>query len=266
VLAGDLQGFFRSLNGGWLDPETTVDTFKSGGPDVEVTGIAVSWMSTSAALERALGLGCNVFVTHEPTYYNHLDACDSPIFELDGVREKRDFIEASGMSIIRCHDLWDQVPGVGIPDAWGEALGLGRVVGGEGYYRVYGVSGRSAGEVASQVAARSVQYGQEAVQLIGDPDTSVTRVAIGTGAITPLFTYVTKYQIDLAICTDDGFTYWQHGAYAADAGLPVIVVNHATSEEPGMIRLAETIQRRFPTVPVHYIPHGCMYTLVSGDA
>jgi len=139
-------------------------------------------MSTGEALARARALGCNVFVTHEPTYYNHRDDPDSRIFELAGAREE------TGLTIIRCHDLWDQVPEVGIPDAWGQALGLGHAIAGEGYYRVYDVTGRTAGDVARQVAAKSAAFGQEAVQLIGDPDKPVTRVAIGTGAITPLFT------------------------------------------------------------------------------
>jgi putative NIF3 family GTP cyclohydrolase 1 type 2 len=94
----------------------------------------------------------------------------------------------------------------------------------------------------------------------------VSRVAIGTGAITPLFSYIDLYEaahgLDLAICTDDGFTYWQHGAYALDAGLPVIVVNHATSEEPGMMRLAEHLADQFPGVRVHFIPQGCLYALI----
>lgn len=262
MLARDLQAFFRSLDGGWMDLEQTVDTYKSGGPEVEITGIAVSWMSTRAALARAVELGCNVFVTHEPTYYNHYDDPDSSIFELPGARSKRAFVEESGLTILRCHDLWDQVPEVGIPDAWGQALGLGPAIAGEGYYRVYDVAGRTAGDVARQVAVKSAAFGQQGVQFIGDPDQPVSRVAIGTGAITPLFTYVAEFDVDLAICTDDGFTYWQHGAYAMDAGLPVIIVNHATSEEPGMMRLANTIQNQFPFVPVHFIPRGCVYRML----
>jgi len=49
-----------------------------------------------------------------------------------------------------------------------------------------------------------------------------------------------------------------------DAGLPVIIVNHATSEEPGMMRLAKTIRAQFPFVAVHFIPRGCVYRLVVG--
>lgn len=265
MLAQNLQDYFRSLNGGWMDLEKTVDTFKSGDPSAEVRGIAVSWMSTTWALKQALELGCNVFVTHEPTYYNHHDAPDSPIFTLPGVQEKRQFIEESKLTIIRCHDLWDQVPVIGIPDSWGAALRLGDAIDGTGYYRVYDVNGRTAGDVAQQVAARTRAFGQEAVQLIGDSDKPVTRVAIGTGAITPFFKFVTDYAIDLAICTDDGFTYWQHGAYAVDLGVPVIVVNHATSEEAGMINLTHHLRECFPGVPVHHIPQGCVYRLVKAE-
>ncbi len=44
----ELQSYLRSLNGGWMDLENTVDTFKSGPPGSEVRGIAVSWMSYTA--------------------------------------------------------------------------------------------------------------------------------------------------------------------------------------------------------------------------
>jgi putative NIF3 family GTP cyclohydrolase 1 type 2 len=267
--AKELQAHLRSLNGGWMDPEHTVDTFKSGDPEAEVTGIAVAWMSTRRALEQARALGCNVFVTHEPTYYTHQDDPTHPFSQLPAAREKRAFIEQNGLVVLRCHDLWDQVPGMGIPDTWGSALGLGTPLGGTGYYRVYDVSGRTAGDVARQVALRTSFIGQEAVQLIGDPDTPVSRVAIGTGAITPLFGYIADfgeaYGLDLAICTDDGITYWREGAYALDAGLPVIVVNHATSEEAGMGALADHLQAQFPQVSVHFIREGCMYHLIGPD-
>ena len=265
--AKDVQAYLRTLNGGWVDLEKTVDTFKSGDPEAEVRGIAVSWMSTTAALRTALSADCNLFITHEPTYCDHYDDHNGWTFSFEGTRAKRAFIEESGLTIIRCHDLWDQVPTIGIPDAWGEALALGQAVGGEGYYRVYDVSGRSAGDVARQVAARTRPYGQESVQLIGDPEAQVHRVAIGTGAITPLFGYIgdfgEAYGLDLAICADDGFTYWREGAYALDAGLPVIIVNHATAEEPGMMRLAEHLRARFSDVPVHFVARGCLYRQVG---
>jgi putative NIF3 family GTP cyclohydrolase 1 type 2 len=260
--ARDLLAYLRQLNGGWMNLANTVDTFKSGDPSIEVRGIAVGWMSYTWALQRALELGCNVFVTHEPTYYDHLDN-NEKMLALPAVQAKRRFIDQSGLVILRCHDLWDQYPAIGIPDSWGDWLGLGKPIAGEGYFRVYDVRGRTARDVARQVAARVAPLGQSAVELAGPPDQPVTRVCVGTGAITPFLKMLSHYGVDLAICTDDGFTYWRDAAYAIDMGVPVIVVNHAVSEEAGLMNLARRLSEQFPAIPVHHIPQRCMYQLVG---
>ncbi len=261
--AQKLREYLQSMDGGWVNWENTVDTFKSGDPETEITAIAVGWMSYTWALKRALELGCNLFVTHEPTYYNHRDN-DEDIFRYECVRAKRQFIEENGLIILRCHDLWDQVRDIGIPDSWAEQLGFSNPIAGEGYYRVYDVSGQTAQSIAQQVARRTKSLGQGAVQLIGPADAPVSRVAIGTGAITPFTRFLDTYQVDLAICTDDGFTYWRDGALSIDMGIPVIVVNHPVSEVHGMKLLAEHLAQKFPDVPVHFIPQSCMFQLVQG--
>ncbi len=64
--------------------EETVDTFKSGNPSDQVTGIACTFMATVDVLKKAAENGCNLIITHEPTYYNHLDSRDKlandPVF------------------------------------------------------------------------------------------------------------------------------------------------------------------------------------------
>ncbi len=260
--AYELQSYLKTLNGGWVNYEKTVDTFKSGNPDVVVRGIAVGWMSYTWALRQAVELGCNVFVTHEPTYYDHFDNAPQ-IFDLPGVSDKRRFIEENELVILRCHDLWDQIPAIGIADSWGEWLGLGKAIDGEGYFRVYDVSGKTALQVAQEVVLRTTLFGQEAVALVGPPEREVTRVSIGTGAITPFLECIALYKVDLAICTDDGTHYWRDGGYAIDMGIPLIVVNHAVSEEAGVLNLAKHLQVHFPNIPVHHIPQGCMFKLIS---
>ena len=47
------------------------------------------------------------------------------IFRFPGVRAKRQFIEDNDLVIIRCHDLWDQMPDIGIPGFVGDIIGLG---------------------------------------------------------------------------------------------------------------------------------------------
>src|SRR5882757_5655873 len=51
----------------------TVDTFKAGNPDTPITGIAVTMMATMDVLQRASAKGLNFVITHEPTFYAHLD-------------------------------------------------------------------------------------------------------------------------------------------------------------------------------------------------
>jgi putative NIF3 family GTP cyclohydrolase 1 type 2 len=263
ISTGDVQNYLESLNGGWVDRSRTVDNYKSGGPEVTVTGIAVGWMSYRAALERAVELGANLFITHEPTYYNHRDN-DETIFRLEAAREKREFIQRHGLTVIRCHDLWDQYPKLGIPFAWGRFLELGEPLDGEGYYWVYDGEGREAGDLACQIAERTATLGQPGVQFMGREDRRINRLALGTGAITDLFSFMEKHAADMAVCTDDGFTYWRDGAYAIDSGYPVAVVNHPVAEEFGMKLLAGRLKEVFPRTPVHHLPQKCMYKLIRG--
>jgi putative NIF3 family GTP cyclohydrolase 1 type 2 len=262
IKAGDIQAHLRSLNKGWIDLDQTVDTFKSGGPDVEVTGIAVGWMSYSWALKKALDMGMNMFITHEPTYFDHRDNNPS-MFEIKAVADKRRFIEDSGIVILRCHDLWDRYPDIGITDGWAKLLGFSDPVYRDAYFRVYDVSGRTAGDVARQVAWKVFPIGQEAVQLIGGESTRVNRVAIGYGAGTPFRRFITEFKADLAVCSDDGFSFWRDGGLAIDLGIPVIIVNHPVTEENGIKLLAEHLKEHFPQIPVAHIPQKCMYALIS---
>jgi putative NIF3 family GTP cyclohydrolase 1 type 2 len=262
LTAAQVQSFLKSLDGGWVDWERTVDTFKSGSPETQVKGIAVAWMPYIHALNKALELGCNLFVTHEPTYFNHRDN-DPDIFRFPAVEAKRKFIEDNELTIIRCHDVWDQYPGIGIPSGWGKLLDLGNPIDGSGYYFVFDGKGRTAKAIARQIAAKTAGMGQPGVQFIGPKDATVNRIALGTGAITPMFHFIEELKADMAICVDDDFVYWRDGAFAIDCGFPVAVVNHPVSEEYSMKLLAEVIQDRFPKVPVHHIPEHCMYELIN---
>jgi len=55
----------------------TVDTFKAGDPDTSVTGIAVAMMATFEVLKRAAAIDANLIITHEPTFYGHLDKTEA---------------------------------------------------------------------------------------------------------------------------------------------------------------------------------------------
>ena len=103
--------------------------------------------------------------------------------------------------------------------------------------------------------------GQEAVHIIGDPEAKVSRVALGTGAITN-YRRIHALGDDVLVLTDDGTRLWESAQWSRDDGASVIVVNHATSEEPGMISLAVYLRGVFPGVRVEHIPGGCLYETV----
>src|SRR5206468_3461883 len=109
----------------------TVDTFKAGNPETLVTGIAVTMMATLDVLQRAAAKGENLVITHEPTFYNHLDRPEG-MDESDAVwKEKRDFIEKNGMVVWRFHDHWHLRKPDGILAGMVQALGWERFPSGE---------------------------------------------------------------------------------------------------------------------------------------
>ena len=81
----------------------TVDTFKAGNPDAQVTGIATTGMATFSVLKRAAKAGRNLVITHEPTFYNHQD--QTAAFEQDATYQaKQRFIREQNLVVWRFHD------------------------------------------------------------------------------------------------------------------------------------------------------------------
>ena len=97
-----------------------------------------------AGLRHAFAQGCNVVVAHEPTYFARLEcggfeaefAHVPPLAKkaiVTTAQTKRQWIEEHGMVVIRCHDVWDAMPG-GIVDSLALALGFGP----ESYFKSVG--------------------------------------------------------------------------------------------------------------------------------
>jgi putative NIF3 family GTP cyclohydrolase 1 type 2 len=262
MIARDIDDHMRRT-GTWVNFTSTCDTFKCGDPETPVQAIAVSWMSTQAALEEAHRRGCNLFITHEPTFYSHMD--DDPAFDHDEcTRTKRAFLDRTGMVVYRCHDVWDRMPEHGILDQWGKTLGLDATPATEEkFMRVVPIPPTRLGDLARRMGERTRAFGQEAVLLVGDADRQVSRVGIGTGAITSARDYH-RMGADVGIVTE--LTWWRDARWARDTGLPLLVMDHTVSEEPGMIALADYLREVFPGVRVEYIPTNCPYQVIAaGD-
>ncbi len=262
LLAKDVAALFER-QGTWVDWTHSVDAFKAGAPDAPVTGIAVGWQSLQAALEEAYDLGCNLFITHEPTFYDHWD-CSPEALDTPAAQAKRAWLERTGMVVYRCHDVWDRYPGIGIVDAWADYLGFGPALAADDYHRVLAVPCVTAWELVMMVLERVRPLGEQAVLFSGRKDRMVSRVGIGTGAITDVRAML-ALGADAILATDDGTSQWRDGAYCADASVPLLVVNHAVAEIPGMRAMARYLQAQFPDTPVYDVGRTCTFELMATE-
>src|SRR4051812_44038008 len=86
----------------WRDSSTR-DTFKLGGPDTEVRGIATAMFCDFDVVKHAAEAGCNMIIPHEDTYWNDRD--DTSIVSSDPLyKVKVDFMKEHNIVIFRIHD------------------------------------------------------------------------------------------------------------------------------------------------------------------
>jgi len=275
MTARELNFGLRSLH---TVPEPSVDRVIVGDADSIVRGIAVVWMPTWAALREAHAAGCNVVVAHEPTFYSHFDLrafennrgqlSSAALKTLSVTRdEKRRWIEEAKMVVIRCHDVLDLMPG-GVADALTKTLGLDpkNFLVNEPYYRVVRVDpAQRAGKLAQQLANALHVLGQPGVAFHGDAERLVQRLGIGTGYACDPFHFV-ELEAEMCVTIDDRIKTWTESAWADDAGFPMVVIHHGTSEEPGVRRLHELIAEKFPELKVQLIRQGFRTRwIVPGD-
>jgi len=252
--ANEVYDHFRQV-GRWVDWDNTVDLFLHGAPQLEVNGIATTWIPTNSVIRQAGAKGLNLIISHEPAFFSAGPPRGHAGTESGDrlMAEKRLLLDKTGMAIVRCHDVWDRMPDCGIPDAWADYLGFEtepRPV--ESYYKICLTGGMTLQQVAEKVLGKVRQLGQDWLLVLGDRDRTINRMAVGTGAITRL-PLMYELGIDLALLTDDGMTTWDAGYFCADQGLPLLIANHATAEKPGMMAMAEYLRSIYPDLPVEYV-------------
>jgi putative NIF3 family GTP cyclohydrolase 1 type 2 len=263
VKVSDLRDYLWSLHPN-LSRETTVDQIIHG-PDQEIAKVAVCWMPFSETIVEAHRRGANVIVAHEPTFYDHREI-DNKTGEnyKEAARTKKQLLDETGITILRCHDVWDAVPGKGVPDCWGAFLGLSDLVASTTYLRVYQIPPTQAHQLVKNFALKTKAKGQSTWGFYGDPDRVITKVGTGTGCCSnphELF----ALGAELAVSVDDIVRAWIDGEWAIDTGHPVAVVNHGVAESIAMDSLADELRSVLPGVEVTVIDQGCSYLEIKAD-
>jgi putative NIF3 family GTP cyclohydrolase 1 type 2 len=238
-----------------LDPNT-VDTFKAGDPKTPVTGIATTFLDTYDVLREAVAMGANLIITHEPTFYNHLDQTaqfkGDPVFE-----QKMAYIREHHLVIWRFHDQWHWRRPDGIIEGFTEAVGWQK------YRRPYDQIVFTLPPTTVEQLAEDLQekLHSRSLRIVGDPGLRVTDVAYLPGASGEEKQVKALQRDDVQVLVAGEAREWETVEYVRDAAAEgkskaLILLGHEVSEEPGMEYCARWLRSLFPNVPVTFIPAG----------
>lgn len=236
----------------WVDPERTVDTVKFGDGDKPVHKAAVCWYPSIEDLREAARSGCDLVLTHEPTWWDHLDRPGGWREDGPGL-EKTRLLEAHGMVVARLHDTWDNWPGIGIRDSLARGLGLTNFIGEDEtrWHATYEIPEQPLRDFARYVAQKTAPLGEGTVQVMGDPDMPVRRPSIGVGCGGPHEDMIALGSDVLIVCFD-GASYWKDRERFVEQGVGVITLEHGATEMWGIESLAGYVQETWPEMKVQY--------------
>ena len=256
MTAGEVVDRIRkNLGVPWRDA-TYRDTFKFGGPDTTVTGIATTAFCSYEVVQKAIAARCNMIIPHEVTYWNDRD--DIAIVSGDALyATKIDFMRKNNVVVFRMHDhMHAQRPDF-------TYVGSARDVGLDEKYETAPNSHRfvipeiTLGALAAQVKSRT---GARALRVVGDPNARVSRIQLGVGYATPP---VHNPEIDVVISgeqqeTDGTLDSPEYVLDAVALGINKgwIMLGHTVSEEAGMLEMAQWIKGFVTEVPVQLVKAG----------
>jgi putative NIF3 family GTP cyclohydrolase 1 type 2 len=249
-----IDSIVQAVPGAPLDE--TVDTYKSGDPSQPVTGIVTTFLASHQVIQRAIDLGANLIITHEPTYYNHRDEVDwlarDPVYHA-----KHALLVENNIVVWRFHDYWHMQR----PD--GILTGMVKGLGWEAYADtenplLFHIPAMSLQAVAGKLKAK---LGIRTVRAVGRLDMLCHSAGMLLGACggRMQIDLLRQEDVDVLICGE--ISEWETSEYVRDAvaqgrNKGLIVLGHANSEEPGMGWLVEWLRARFPNIAIMHVPVG----------
>lgn len=232
----------------------TVDTFKAGDPDTPVTGIAVTMMATYEVLEKAAASGKNLVITHEPTFYSHLDKTDQltndPVFQA-----KEAFIKEHHLVVWRFHDHWHAHPPDGIEVGMIHALGWEKFQTPSNNH-LFVLPSMTVEELAADVKKK---LNVRTLRVVGDPELKVTKAALIPGASGPEAHRRALERDDVEVLLIGEVPEWETIEYVADAKAEgkhkaLILIGHIPSEQAGMEECTHWLKTFITETPIEFVP------------
>jgi putative NIF3 family GTP cyclohydrolase 1 type 2 len=250
------------LNGG-RKFDKTCDQLIEGDWEYQVTGVVTTFMATVDVIHQATAMGCNLIITHEPTYFTGIDRLDW-LKNDDVYYQKKALINDNKISIWRYHDHMHagntDLIYAGLLETLGWKDYLNKNIPQPHCYTIPSTT------VSALVEFFKKTLGMQVIQIVGDPEMTCSRVGIlvgggslGLGQEEMPAKLMHDEQLDVIVCGE--ITEWTLPAYVRDAAAlgfnkALIIVGHERSEEPGMKELPNLLQPRLKGIPVHFIDAG----------
>jgi len=245
----------QNLGSPWNE-STYRDVFHAGNPDIEVKGIATTFMATLDLIQRAHAAGLNMVISHETTFWSDRD--DTKDLTADAVYQfKTDYCLKNNMVVLRFHDhAHSHQPdfitmGVVRTLGWTPSQGPGP--------RTYTFPKTTLGEVAADLKKR---MGTRAFRVVGDPKATVSTASVafgyGMGRFAPGVELVMGGEQPEADSALDLSSYVRDAAYFG-MNKSQIILGHNISEEPVMEDAANWLRTFVKDVPVQFVRSGEPY-------
>jgi len=238
----------------WSTP--TVDTFKAGDPNTPITGIAVTMMATLDVIQRAAASGKNLVITHEPTFYSHLDQTSELEQRHDAVFAEKDaFIREHHMVVWRFHDHWHRRN----PD--GILFGMTHALGWEKFEDPSNAHLFTIPETTLDGLAASVKHKLDivALRVVGDRNMKLTKVALlpGAGGSAGQIKMLERDDVEALLIGE--VPEWETVEYVADAVTEhkhkaLLLLTHIPSEQAGMEECTRWLKTFVSEVPIEFVP------------
>ena len=255
--------FMRELDGPDFETPGTVDNFKYGDEEREVKKVACCMTATPDVLKEAVRIGADLIITHEPTYYNHVDDFQpSKIADM-----KRAAVEAAGVPICRYHDHMHFAADDMITLGFLDTVGWKGAFDGDVLFTL--------DEPMTPLAiAKDIEEkcGLKHCRIIGRRDGNVTRIGMFLGHRGGECWDKFKNFEDVEVAIGGEWCEWANGEPIRDAAqfgiqATAVIAGHAGSERDGMKYLAKVINERFSDrgITAEYIDCGELYTYTDSE-
>ncbi len=246
--------FISQVPGGALT--STVDTLKSGNRDIKVTGIVTAMFATIDVIRKAIELGANFIIAHEPTFYNHTD--DTSWLQNDEVyKYKADLLKQHNIAVWRNHDYIHRLVPDGVTQGELDQLQWQKYAD-KKIPNIITVPATSLKDLVGYVKGK---LSIEKVRYIGNPSQTCSRVLFMPGAAggQRQIQAIAQVKPDVAICGE--IQEWETAEYVRDARakgdkIALVVLGHIASEDEGSEFMLNWLKKNVPSIKATRVKPG----------